>query len=317
MDKEDKILVTGAQGMVGKNLMEELQKKGFSNIIPLDLDTIDFTEREKVFKLFEKEKPAYVFHIAALVKGIKEMTDHPTKFLKENILINTNVIDACFESKVKKLINLSSAAIYPKSEGAPPREETLLKGTLEEEVEAYALSKIIGLKLCEYYNKEHDTNFITLISPNIYGEHSRFDPGRAHVAAALIAKFNNAISENKNEVEIWGSGEAKREFIYAKDLCKIMITAMRNIDKTHTHKGFLNCGLGDEISIKELATLIKEITNFKGELKFDTSKPEGTMRRAIDSSKFLNLIKFENKTNFKEGLIKINKFFLFNNYRKK
>ena len=309
MNKSSRILITGAKGMIGKNLIKELKGQGYVNLILISHEKLNLTERKSVFSLFEEESPEYVFHVAAKVGGIKDNMEQPVEYLRDNVLINTNVIDAAFRYNVKKLINISSATIYPGRINLP-KEEDLFKEELEKGNEAYALSKILGLKLCEYYNKEYNTDFITLAIPNLYGEYSRFDTNKSNVVAALIMKFNKAKKENLKQIDVWGSGEAIREFVYAGDLVKAMVVVMNRINKEETVSGLLNYGFNQEISIKSLAFAIRSIVGFKGEIKFDITKPEGIKKRALDSSRFQKLTQLKDNTSLEEGLEKTYNYFL-------
>lgn len=301
MNKNSKILVTGANGVVGKSLVEELAQQGFNQLILVDKDNLDLTIREKVFHFFKENKIDYVFHVAAKVGGIKNNLENPVEYFRDNLLINTNVIDACFEEKIKKLIVLNSATIYPKNKKSP-NEEDFFSNKLEEENEAYGLSKICAIKLCEYYNKQYETNFINLVSTNIYGKNSSFDPEKTNLVPALISKFHEAKINNQKQVTVWGTGNAIRELIYAKDLAKLLILSMQKINKNDCVNGLLNCGLNDKHSIREIALEIKKIVGFNGEIKFDHTKPEGIKKRTIDSSKFNELIKLKKRTPLSEGL---------------
>ncbi len=301
MNKKSKVLITGTGGMVGKILSEELERDGFENLVLINRNNLDLMDREKTIEFFKEQKPKYVFHVAARVGGIKDNITKPVEFLRDNLLINVNVIDATFICKAKKMINISSATIYTNRINTPS-EKDLFKGKIEEGNEAYAISKIAGLKLCEYYNREYNTNFITLVAPNIYGEYSKFDPDKSNVVAALIVRFYEAKNNNFNNVEVWGSGNAEREFLYVKDLANIMIESMKNMNKEDAFYGILNCGLEQEISIRELAMTIKEIIGFKGDIFFDKTKPEGVKRRSLNSSKIKGMLKNIKHTSFGDGL---------------
>lgn len=309
MNKNSKILITGANGMVGKVLSIELQRAGFKKLILVNHGNLNLIDRKKTIKFFKRKRPDYVFHIAAKVGGIQDNMKRPVEFLRDNILINTNVIDAAFACNAKKLINLSSATIYSNKIDLPS-ENDLFKEKLEEGNEAYALSKLIGLKLCEYYNKEYGTNFITLASSNIYGEYAKFDPNKSNVVAALIMRFHEAKKNSYEEVVVWGSGKAKREFVYARDLARIMISSMTKLNAKDTQNGLLNCGFNDEFSIKELAETISKTIGFQGKIVFDKTKPEGVKRRVLNSDKFQELVKLKNKTSLKNGLKNTYKYFL-------
>ena len=302
MEKNDKILITGSEGMVGKNLINKLGSLGYLNLILPSKKDLDLREREKVFGYFSKVKPKYVFHLAAKVGGIRANMDSPVEFLRDNLLLNTNVIDASYYSKVKKLVNLGSSCIYPKECSQPMREESLLSGKFEPTNEGYALSKVSSLKLCEFYNKEHGTNFILLMPPNMYGKFDKFDEKNSHVLAALLKKFHESKIKGEDLVSVWGDGTAKREFLYAKDMAEILIFSMDKINSSDLYeKGFLNCGSSEEISIKNLAGLVKKVVGFEGEILFDTSKPTGMKRKLLDSSRFLSF-GFNKLTTLEDGL---------------
>ena len=290
MEKKDKILITGSKGMVGKNLIEKLDNIGYNNLLTPSRKDLDLRERKEVFDYFNKENPKYVFHLAAKVGGIKANMDFPVEFLQENLLLNTNVIDASYYSKVKKLVNLGSSCIYPKECFQPMKEESILSGAFESTNEGYAISKISSLKLCEFYNKQYNSNFISLIPPNMYGKFEKFDEKNSHVLASLLKKFYESKVDKKGFVSVWGDGTAKREFLYAKDMAEILIFSMNKINSGDLYeKGFLNCGSSEEISIENLARLIKKVVEFEGEIIFDYSKPTGMDRKILDSSRFLSL----------------------------
>jgi GDP-L-fucose synthase len=310
MDKRSKILITGSGGMVGKNLVEELQNQGYENLIFADKKEINLMNREEVFNFFNENKPEFVFHLASKVGGIKDNSENPVEYLRDNLLLNTNVIDACFKSKIKKTIILNSATIYPPNIEFPV-EEDFFSGKLEPENEAYALSKIYAIKLCEYYNKEYNTNFINLVSTNIYGKYSKFD-STSNVIASLLMRFHEAKIRNKKEVIVWGTGKARREFIYAKDLSQLLILSMKNLDKKDCINSILNCGLGDEFFISEIAEKVKKIIKFEGKIIFDFTKLEGVKRRAMNSTRFKKLIKFNNKTNLETGIQDMYNYYLNN-----
>ena len=310
MKKRDKILITGSRGMVGKNLVNKLIESGYTNLFTPSSKKLNLMKREDIFEYFKEKKPKYVFHLAAKVGGIKANIDFPVEFLRDNLLINTNVIDASYNFGVDKLINLGSSCIYPKKAPQPMKEEYLLSGPLEPTNEGYALSKITSLKLCKYYNKTRNTDFISLIPPNMYGRFERFDEENSHVLAALLKRFHEAKLKNKKEVVVWGDGSAKREFLYAEDMARILILSMENLNCKNLYKEeFLNCGSGEEISISDLAKTIEKITQFKGKIIYDPSKPAGMQRKVLDSSRFSSL-GFNDFTNLEEGLKKTYKYFL-------
>ncbi len=302
MEKKSKILITGSEGMVGKNLINKLESLGYINLILPSKKDLDLREREKVFGYFSKVKPKYVFHLAARVGGIKANMENPVEFLRDNLLLNTNILDASYSYKVKKLINLGSSCIYPKECSQPMREESLLSGKFEPTNEGYAISKVSSLKLCEFYNKEYGTNFISLMPPNMYGRFEKFDGKTSHVLASLLKKFRESKVDKKGFVSVWGDGTAKREFLYAKDMAEILIFSMNKINSGDLYEsGFLNCGSSEEISIGNLARLIKKVVGFEGEILFDDSKPIGMKRKMLDSSRFLSF-GFNKFTSLKEGI---------------
>jgi len=309
MKKEDKILITGGRGMVGKNLILKLRNLGFENLIFPSMKELDLRNREEVFQFFNQEKIDYVFHLAAKVGGIKSNMNNPVEYLRDNLLLNTNIIDACYKFKIKKLINLGSSCIYPKNCLQPMKEEDLLSGKLEPTNEGYALSKICSLKLCKYYNEQYGTNFISLMPPNMYGEYEKFDEEHSHVLAALLKRFHEAKINGDNYISVWGTGDVKREFLYVGDMVEGLIFSMDKLKVENlVNNCFLNCGSGEEISIKELAFKIKEIVGFEGEIKFDVNKPEGMVRKLLDSSRF-NFLSFRHEINLEEGIKKTYEYF--------
>jgi GDP-L-fucose synthase len=310
MEIDSKILITGSEGMVGKNLILELIKQGYKNLIFLDKKEVDLMNREEVFDFFKKFNPEYVFHNAARVGGIKENLEKPVEYLRDNLLININVIDACFQFKIKKLIVLNSATIYPENK-EHPSERDFFSGELEKENEAYGLSKICSVKLCEYYNREYDTNFINVASTNIYGEFSKFEEGKSNIIPSLIKRFNDAKIRKNPNVVVWGSGNAIREVIYVGDLVKLLILVANKINKEDTFKGLINCGLGNEVTIKEIANIIKKVVKFKGEIFFDITKPEGIKKRTINSNLFKEKIgkEFDEITSLENGIRRCYKYF--------
>lgn len=314
MNKNSRILITGSEGMVGKALSKELKNLDFNNVILVDKKKIDLTDREKTISFFKKNKPEYIFHAASKVGGIMDNIEKPVEFLRDNLLINTNVLDAAFICKAKKMISLNSATIYSNKLNNPS-EDDLFREKIEEENESYALSKLIALKLSEYYNKEYNTEFISLALPNLYGEYAKFDIKRANVVAALISKFHKAKKEKMEKVSVWGSGKAIREFIYSKDLAKILILSMIHIKKNDTVNGILNCGSDDIFTIKELALVIKKIIGFEGVIEFDISKPEGAKKRTLNSDRFKKIIKLKQRTSLEDGIKSTYRYFLHHNLK--
>jgi GDP-L-fucose synthase len=302
MEKNSKIYISGSRGMVGKNLIEKLENLGYKNLIDLPSSELDLTKRDEVFEFFNQERPEYVIHLAARVGGINANIKFPVEFLKDNLLINTNVIDACYQFKVKKLLNLGSSCIYPKNNPQPMKETDLMRSYLEPTNEGYALSKICSLKLCQYYNIEYDTNFISLMPPNLYGKYDKFHTEYSHVISSLLMRIHEAKVTKQAEVIVWGSGNAKREFMYVGDLVEIIIFSMNKIErKDLVDNCFINVGSNEEISIKDLAYLIKKIVKYEGLIKFDESKPEGMKRKLLDSSLFNKIWKKKNLS-IEEGI---------------
>src|SRR6056297_991947 len=297
MDKDAKIYIAGHRGLVGSAIMRKLEKENYSNIITRTSSELDLRRQKDVEKFFEKEKPDYVFLAAAKVGGIQANNRYSADFIYDNIMIETNVIKAAHKYDVKKLLFLGSSCIYPKHAEQPMKEEYLLTGELEPTNEAYAIAKITGIKLCEHFNKQYGTNFISAMPTNLYGPNDNFDLETSHVLPALIHKFHEAKVNNQNEVSIWGSGKPKREFLYVDDLAESLLFLMNNYDGDQ----FVNIGVGKDISIQELAELIKEIVGFEGEIVNDTSKPDGTPRKLLDVSK-INNMGWKAQTSLEEGI---------------
>lgn len=275
-----KIFIAGHNGMVGSSLIRLFKEKNNIKLITINKSKLDLRDQKKTALFVKKNKPDIIINAAAKVGGIKHNSDYPAEFFYDNILISTNLIHSAYKNKVSKFINLGSACIYPKICKQPIKEEYLLTGKLEKTNEAYAIAKISALKMCEFYNTQYKTNFISLQPTNLYGENDNFDLKSSHVLPALIRKFHEAKVQNKKYVEIWGTGIAKREFLYVDDLA-----AATNflLNKKITHS-FVNIGSGYEISIKNLAIKIGKIIGYKGKIKFNTKYPDGTPRRIVDNS---------------------------------
>ncbi|MCF7910777.1 GDP-L-fucose synthase [Candidatus Pacearchaeota archaeon] len=307
MQKNSGIYVAGHKGLVGSAILRKLKQKGYENIITKSHKELDLTKQEEVEEFFEKQKPEYVFLAAAKVGGILANRDYPADFIYQNLMIACNVINASYKNNIKKLINLGSTCIYPRDAPQPLKEDSLLSGKLEKTNEAYAIAKIATIKLCKYYNKQYNTNFISVMPTNLYGENDNFDLKTSHVVPALIRKFHEAKQQGKQEVEIWGSGKPLREFMYVDDLADALIFIMENKNSSEIGE-FVNIGTGKEISIRDFANLIGEIVGFKGELKFDFAKPDGTPRKVTDISKLKELGWFP-KTSLRDGLEKTYNWF--------
>jgi len=298
MNKDDKIYVAGHNGMVGSAIVRNLKERGYTNIVVEDRKYLDLTNQQNVRTFFWEEKPDYVFLAAAKVGGIKYNADVPGDFIYENLMIQTNVINECKNHNVKKLCFLGSACIYPKVTKMPIKEKYLLTAPLEPSNEPYAIAKIAGLKMCEYYRRQYNLKSVIAMPANLYGPNDNFKVEQGHVIPGLIKKFVEAEKNNTDIVEVWGDGSATREFLHVDDLADAVVHLMKN--KLDTFN-FLNIGSDYEISIKELAHLIKELTNYKGNIKWLTDMPNGTPRRVMDNSQLFGL-GWRPKINFTEGL---------------
>lgn len=281
MNKDARIYVAGHRGMVGSAIVRKLRENGFENLILKTSSELDLVRQTEVEAFFEKEKPEYVFLAAAKVGGIMANNTYRADFLYQNLMIEANVIHSAYQNKVTKLLFLGSSCIYPKMAPQPLKEEYLLTDELEYTNEPYAIAKIAGIKLCENYRKQYGCNFISAMPTNLYGPNDNYDLKNSHVLPALLRKFHEAKLEGKDEVEIWGSGSPKREFLHVDDLADACFHLMQNYDGEE----WFNIGTGEDISIRELAEMIQEITGFEGKLVFDSSKPDGTPRKLMDVSK--------------------------------
>lgn len=297
MDKQSKIYVAGHNGMVGSSIFRKLKHEGFYNIITKSSKELDLINQESVNIFFSKYKPEYVFLAAAKVGGIHANNTYRAEFLYQNLMIEANVIHAAHQMDVKKLLFLGSTCIYPKLAPQPLKEEYLLSGYLEPTNEPYAIAKIAGIKLCETYREQYEKNFISIMPTNLYGPNDNYDLQNSHVLPALIRKFHEAKINQKKYVEIWGSGKPLREFLHVDDLADACYFLMQNYNQKET----INVGTGKDISIKELAHLIKEIIGFNGDLKFNTAMPDGTHRKLLDVSK-LESLGWNFKISLKEGI---------------
>jgi GDP-L-fucose synthase len=281
MNKKDKIYVAGHRGLVGSAILRFLEKKGYENIILRIHSELDLMNQSDVKVFFQQERPEYVFLAAAKVGGIYANNMYPADFIRDNLLIQTNVIDAAYRCGTRKLLFLGSSCIYPKFAPQPIKEEYLLTGELEPTNEWYAVAKIAGIKMCQAYRRQYGFNAISLMPTNLYGPGDNFDLEDSHVLPALIRKFHEAKIAGNAEVILWGTGSPRREFLHVDDLAEAAIFLMENYDE----EGIVNVGTGKDISIKELAVMIKEITGYKGGIFFDSSKPDGTQRKRLDISK--------------------------------
>lgn len=338
MQKDSKIYVAGHRGLVGSAVYTELQNQGYTNLLTKTHKELDLTQQERVSAFFAKEQPEYVFLCAAKVGGILANNTYRAEFIYENLAIQNNIIHNAYVSGVKKMLFLGSTCIYPKNAPQPICEDSLLTSELEYTNEPYAIAKIAGLKMCESYNLQYGTNFICAMPTNLYGENDNFDLQTSHVLPALLRKFHLAkllqegkiqeIVKNLNandekealkslqrfgisakSIEIWGSGNPKREFLYVQDLANACVFIMQNVDFKDVAQGSkeirntqINIGTGEDISIKDLAYLIKDIVGFQGEICFDSSKPDGTMRKLSDVSK-IHSLGWKHTYSLKEGIL--------------
>jgi GDP-L-fucose synthase len=299
LEKDSKIYIAGHRGMVGSAILRALQKSGFQNIIYKTSAELDLTNQAAVKDFFESEKPDYVFVAAAKVGGIYANNTFRADFLYQNLMIQNNVIHQSYLNKVKKLLFLGSSCIYPKFAEQPIKEESLLSGKLENTNEPYAIAKIAGVKMCDAYRAQYGCNFISAMPTNLYGPNDNYDLKNSHVLPALIRKFHEAKVSNSKTVEVWGSGTPRREFLHADDLAEACMFLMHNFNEAET----LNIGCGTDVTIRQLAELIKKTVGFEGELVFDSSKPDGTPRKLLDVSKLENL-GWKSKISLEEGLQK-------------
>lgn len=297
MKKTDKIYVAGHNGMVGSAIVRALQKQGFENLVYRTSKELDLRNQEAVDQFFSEEKPHYVFLAAAKVGGIVANNTYRAEFLYDNLMIVSNIVHSAHAHGVTKLLFLGSSCIYPKMAPQPIKEEYLLTGPLEYTNEPYAIAKIAGIKLCESYRDQYGADFISVMPTNLYGINDNYHPENSHVLPALIRRFHEAKMNGLNEVMIWGSGTPKREFLYADDLADACLFLMEE----YSGKEIVNIGCGEDLSIRELAELVKEVTGYAGNLVFDTSKPDGTPRKLLDVSK-INALGWRYKTSLREGM---------------
>ncbi len=304
MEKGSKIFVAGKGGMVGSAIVRKLRREGYNNIIAPSSKELDLRSQERVNEFFATEKPEYVFVAAAKVGGIVANNTYRAQFLYENLMIEANVIHAAYEHKVTKLLFLGSSCIYPKMAPQPLKEEYLLTGLLEPTNEPYAVAKIAGIKLCEAYRDQYGCNFISAMPTNLYGEGDNYNLQNSHVIPALLRKFHEAKLNGSEVTEIWGTGSPLREFMFVDDLADACFFLMQE----YNEKGFINVGTGEEVTIKELAHLVKDVVGFDGDIQFDTTKPDGTPRKLMDSSR-LHSLGWKHKTSLREGLAAAYGFF--------
>jgi GDP-L-fucose synthase len=307
MEKNAKIYLAGHTGLVGSAILRSLQAQGYSRFVLRTIDEVDLTQQSAVESLFQQEKPDYVFLAAAKVGGIHANNTYPADFIYVNLQLECNLVHAAQKYGVKKLCFLGSSCIYPKFAEQPMKEDCLLDGKLESTNEPYAIAKIAGIKMCQAYNRQYGTNFISVMPTNLYGPHDNFDLQSSHVLPALIRKFIDARKAAAPAVTVWGTGSPKREFLFVDDLADAVVFLMNHYDSGD----IVNIGTGKDITILELATIIKEETDFKGSLEFDPSKPDGTPRKLLDVSK-INGLGWTAKTPLREGIRKTIQWYLEN-----
>jgi len=299
MDKTSKVYIAGHRGMVGSALERKLRKEGYNNIVTRISAQLDLRNQQAVNDFFEKEKPAFVILAAAKVGGIHANNTYRAEFIYDNLMIETNIIHAAYFNNATKLLFLGSSCIYPKMAPQPLKEEYLLSGYLESTNQPYAIAKIAGIEMCDSYRAQYGCNFISAMPTNLYGTNDNYHPENSHVLPALIRRIVLAKNNNEPKVIIWGTGTPRREFLHVDDLADACYFLLQN----YNEQGLVNIGCGSDISIKELAEMITTEVGYKGQLVFDTTKPDGTPRKLMDTSK-LNTLGWESKINLKDGIIK-------------
>jgi len=303
MQSSDKIYVAGHKGLVGSAIVRALEKEGYANLILRTRKELDLEDQSKVRDFFEKERPDYVFLAAARVGGILANSTYRAEFIFNNLIVQTNVIDAAWRNGVKKLLFLGSSCIYPRQCPQPMKEEYLLTGPLEPTNEPYAIAKIAGIKMCEAYNDQYGTSFVSVMPTNLYGPFDNFDLETSHVAPALMRKVHTAKINGDPAIRIWGTGAPRREFMHVDDMASACLFVIR-----HDSTRMVNIGVGYEVTIRELAEMICEVVGFHGELIFDTSKPDGSPQKLLDVSR-LNNMGWTSKIELSEGLANTYKWF--------
>mgnify|MGYP000229828632 CR=1 FL=1 len=314
MDLKDKIYVAGHRGLVGSAIVRQLESRGFTNLLIRSHKELDLTNQVQVQTFFEQEKPDYVILGAAKVGGIYANNTYPADFIYKNMMIEANVINSAYENKVKRLLFLGSTCIYPKAVEQPMREDALLTGVLEPTNEPYALAKIAGIKLCESYNRQHDTDFRSVMPTNLYGINDNFHPENSHVIPALMRRFHEATLNNDPEVVVWGTGNAMREFLYVDDMAQASLFVLELDEQTYKTNtqlmlSHINVGTGKDVTIKEMAETMKQVVGYKGKLIFDTVKPDGASRKLTDVTRLSNM-GWEYTTDLEGGLKKTYDWYL-------
>lgn len=304
MKKESRIYIAGHRGMVGSAIYRKLQSEGFVNLIKRTHSELNLTRQAEVEAFFEKEKPEYIFLAAARVGGILANNTYPAEFIYQNLQIQNNVIHCAFQCGVKKFLFLGSSCIYPKECLQPMQENYLLNGPLEPTNEAYAIAKIAGIKMCQFYCRQYGTNFIAIMPSNLYGPGDNFDLKNSHVLSALLRKFHEGKEQKADSVTLWGTGIARREFLHVDDLADASLFIMETVDAEDIHKqglSHINVGTGKDMTIKELAEMIREIVGYTGNIVYDTGKPDGMIEKRLDVS-ILRELGWQYKTSLKDGI---------------
>lgn len=308
METGSKIFVAGSNGLVGSALVKQLRGRGYTNLVLPTIDELDLTDHQAVAGFFEAEKPEYVFLAAAKVGGIHANNTYPAEFIHVNLTIQNNVIHQAWQHGVKRLLFLGSSCIYPKLAPQPMREEHLLTGLLEPTNEPYAIAKIAGIKMCESYNRQYGTKFIAVMPTNLYGPGDNFHPENSHVLPALIRRFHEAKSQNAAEVVVWGTGTPRRELLYVDDMADGCLFLMELSDDeispellSYPKPCFVNLGTGEDVTIRELAEMVRDAVGYRGELVFDPSKPDGTPRKLQDVSR-IHALGWKHRVRLEQGI---------------
>ncbi|VVB94122.1 GDP-L-fucose synthase [uncultured archaeon] len=288
MNKNSRIFIAGHRGMAGSAIKRKLESRGYTNLVYRTRGELDLTNQQAVNEFFRSQRPEYVFLAAAKVGGIMANSTYPAEFIYENLMIEANVIHAAYVNGVKKLLFLGSSCIYPRLAPQPLKEEYLLTGELEVTNEAYAIAKIAGIRMCKHYNQQYETNFISVMPTNLYGPNDNYDLKTSHVMAALIRKFHEAKKNNEPEVTVWGTGNPRREFLHVDDMADACIFLMEKYTFSDIGE-FVNIGIGEDLTIRELADLIKDIVGYDGKIVYDHSKPDGTPQKLLDVTKLHRL----------------------------
>jgi len=314
MDLNDKIYIAGHRGLVGSAIVRQLESRGFINLLMRTHKELDLTNQVQVQNFFQQENPDYVILAAAKVGGIHANNTYPADFIYQNMMIEANVINSAYENKVKRLLFLGSTCIYPKAVEQPMREDALLTDVLEPTNEPYALAKIAGIKLCESYNRQHGTDFRSVMPTNLYGINDNFHPENSHVIPALMRRFHEAKVNNDAEVVVWGTGNAMREFLYVDDMAAASLFVLELDEQTYQANtksmlSHINVGTGKDVTIREMAETMKQVVGFKGKLTFDTTKPDGAPRKLIDVSRLSNM-GWKYSIDLKDGLSKTYRWYL-------